>query len=248
MGFFVTRDNNMNNNSSGAISLKVWYGPLSLAVLLSLLFGLVVYFIQKTPSYNIYVDGANLDDYEYAAVQKVVQDLGQVQFYQADILNIYQALEKLSWVDGVSVYRDWHTGVVVLVTPKKAVANFGSDKFLDAKGRVFYPANKQQLNDKNLVTLHSDVAHAKEVMQKMYQLNDWYAPLGLVAKDVILTPRETWLIRFDNGMRVTVDYENTDQKLYMLSQTLQDEVFAQKRTQIASVDLRYKNGFAVSWK
>ena len=56
----------------------------------------------------------------------------------------------------------------------------------------------------------------------------------------------TWLIRFDNGLRVIVDNEGTAQKLLNLSQLLGNQLSA-RRDNIQSIDLRYKNGFTIAW-
>ena len=56
----------------------------------------------------------------------------------------------------------------------------------------------------------------------------------------------TWLIRFDNGLRVIVDNENTAQKLLNLSQLLGNQLSG-RRDEMQSVDLRYKNGFTIAW-
>ena len=36
--------------------------------------------------------------------------------------------------------RDWNNGVVVSVIARKPIANFGSDRLLDADGVVYEPA------------------------------------------------------------------------------------------------------------
>ena len=56
----------------------------------------------------------------------------------------------------------------------------------------------------------------------------------------------TWLIRFDNGLRIIVDNENTAQKLLNLSQLIGNQL-ENRRAEIQSVDLRYKNGFTIAW-
>ena len=66
-------------------------------------------------------------------------------------------------------------------------------------------------------------------------------------QDLVLTPRQTWIVRFDNGMRIIVDHENTEQKLYNLALQLQSSL-ASDFPKIDSVDLRYKNGFAIAWR
>ena len=78
-------------------------------------------------------------------------------------------------------------------------------------------------------------------------IRDRYAPLDVQVQDLILTPRQTWIIRFNNGMRIMVDHEDAEQKLYNLAIQLQSAL-ANDFGRIDSVDLRYKNGFAIAWR
>ena len=133
------------------------------------------------------------------------------------------------------------------MTPRKAVANFGSDRLVDANGVVYQPADGAQLMDARLVNLHGRDSEAMQIMQKLKRINTWYAPLGVHVQDLVLTPRQTWIVRFDNGMRIIVDHENTEQKLYNLALQLQSSL-ASDFPKIDSVDLRYKNGFAIAWR
>lgn len=210
--------------------------------------GLGVHIIKSKPAQPIVVVPTHLSIYERKDMQNLAKRLGAVQFYQADLNEIKAAVLELSWVDSVRVYRDWHLGVVVDIKPKKAVANFGSEHFLDANGALFSPANKAMLGKNRLANLQGSADESILVMQKMQKLNTWFAPLDLVAVDVILTPRHTWLIRFDNGLRVIVDHDRVDEKLYTLSHMLLDKNNNLQVERIQSVDLRYKNGFSISWK
>jgi len=123
--------------------------------------------------------------------------------------------------------------------------NFGTERLVDAKGTVFVPADTKDLTQEKFATLQGEITQAPVIMQQMQQVNDWYAPLGIQVEDIILSPRMTWLIRFNNGLRVIVDNENTAQKLLNLSQLLGNQL-SDRRDQIQSVDLRYKNGFTIS--
>lgn len=72
-------------------------------------------------------------------------------------------------------------------------------------------------------------------------------PLGLKVEEVILTPRMTWLFRFDNGLRVLVDKDSTSEKLYQLSILLMHQL-KPRLPNIQTIDLRYKNGMTLTWK
>lgn len=145
------------------------------------------------------------------------------------------------------ISRDWHHGIMVEVVPRKPIANFGSQELLDANGVVFRPANKNDVMNPNLITLHGSASQVDDIMRQMSYINERFFPLGLIVDDLILTPRNTWVIRFHNGLRVVVDSEHTEQKLYQLSVVLKTQ-FAEQINDMQSVDLRYKNGFSIAWK
>lgn len=224
---------------------KSW---LLLCLLLAVFVLLSVLVAWAKPASQILVETNNLSVYEQSDLQKLASELGERQFYKANLNEIKDSVLELSWVDSVSVSRDWERGIVVGVRPKKAVANFGSEYLLDANGVPFKPANKAELLNKRLANLHGDPKESALLMQKMQKLNAWFAPLNLVAKDVILTPRHTWVIRFNNGLRVLVDYDRVDEKLYYLSHILADKKNNLDVKKIQVIDLRYKNGFSIAYK
>lgn len=221
-----------------------WLCLMALMIIFLLVSVLVGWAKPATP---ITITKDNLNVYEQNELTRLTNTLGNKHFYKSDLNDIKNQVLALSWVDSVSVSRDWQRGIVVDVRAKKAVANFGSEYLLDANGVPFKPANKAQLKNR-LANLHGDTKEIELLMSKMQKLNTWYAPLNMVAEDVILTPRHTWLIRFNNGLRVLVDYDRVDEKLYTLSFVLADKKNNFNLKNIQAIDLRYKNGFSIAYK
>ncbi len=229
------------------IAFKPWQSAV-IGLLLLMLFGfLAVYLLRNESTKPIDIERGQLSTAQLESLQAVTTPLGGVQFFGADLTGIYQAVSQLTWVGDARVYRDWHRGVVVSVTPRQPIANYGSSHLLDASGVVYTPADMNELMNTKLINLHGREDDAVAIMRKLRQVNTWFEPLGIHAQDLILTPRRTWIVRFNNGMRVIVDHENTEQKLYSLSMQLQNNL-AKEVKRIGSVDLRYKNGFAVAWR
>lgn len=179
-------------------------------------------------------------------LQQVVGTKADTNIYQVNLQDYKNKIEAISWVNQVDIKRDWEKGLVVTVIPRQPVAKYGSEKLIDAQGQVFTPPDPEVLNQP-WMQLQGDVATSATVMQQSKQVTEWFRPLGLKLEEVILTPRMTWLFRFDNGLRVLVDKDNTSEKLYKLSLLLQNQL-KPKLAQIESLDLRYKNGMAVTWR
>lgn len=202
--------------------------------------------LRDAPPAAIYVSTQGLTATQYQALQHVMNQQQVSSFFTSDLQAIRDIAMGLAWVDQVSITRDWQQGLVITALPKQAVANFGTERLVDAKGAVFVPVDSKELTQARFATLQGEITQAPVIMQQMQQINDWYAPLDIQVADIILSPRMTWLVRFDNGLRVIVDNENTAQKLLSLSQLLGNQLSG-RRDDIQSIDLRYKNGFTISW-
>lgn len=220
------------------------YIMLALIVAASVAFAIRSY--QNAPNANIYIDPTGLSPAQYQALKSTMGEQASGNYFIADIQSMRNIALSLSWIDEVSLVRDWQRGIVITALPKKAVAKFGTERLVDAEGQVFVPVESMAADEQQLVTLQGNKGQAPVIMQQMQQVNQWFAPLDIKVVDIILTPRMTWLIRFDDGLRVIVDNENTAQKLLNLSQLLGNQL-NQQRDKIQAVDLRYKNGFTITW-
>lgn len=208
----------------------------------------LIYFTKQMAPNTVVLEPSGLTASEISQVQTTLDGLDHLDFYKTDLQALASNIGVLSWVHDVRVVRDWQKGIVVSVLPKVAIANFGSEQLLSSSGEPFVPANVRNLNNPKLITVYGDVNHTNLIMQQTYRLNHWFAPLGIAVQDVILTPRQTWLIRFDNGLRLMVDYEQVDEKLHQLSRILTEKNLPIALDDIAMIDLRYQNGFSITKK
>lgn len=221
------------------------YWVLVLLLFLSVFVGLKTF--KSVPPAKIHIDATGLSAMQYQSLTQTVDNAKVGSFYSADLQNIRDDILTLPWVDEVRVVREWQRGIVIHALARQPVARFGSEKLVDATGYVYPPVDENVLKDAGLTQLQGEVEKAEVIMQMMQQVNVWFEPLDMSVDDIILTPRMTWLIRFDNGMRMIVDGEGTAQKLVNVSQLLQKQL-AKKTANIQVMDLRYKNGFVISWK
>ena len=208
---------------------------------------MALYSLYQAPPAHIVIEQEGLTAPQYHALNQTMQAQPVGSFFTADLPTLQQAALQLPWIAEVSIHRDWNRGVVISALPRQPVAKFGSERLIDASGQAYIPADRRSLQQPDFVTLQGDTSQSSVIMQMMQQVNSWYKPAGIEVQDVFLSPRMTWLFRFNDGMRIIVDNENTYQKLFSVSQLLVNQL-ADKKEQIQSLDLRYKNGFAITWK
>lgn len=226
-------------------SAKYFFTAIVVALLL-LILAMGAKALRDAPPATIQVSSQGLSPVQYQSLQQTMSRQTVSSFFTNDLQSLRDIAMRIAWVDQVSVTRDWQRGIVITALPKQAIANFGTERLVDAKGEVFVPVDNNDLRQPQFATLQGDIEQAPVIMQQMQQINDWYAPLEMQVEDIILTPRMTWLVRFDTGLRVIVDNENTAQKLLSLSQLLAAQLH-DRRDEMQSVDLRYKNGFTIAW-
>lgn len=218
---------------------------LGVVLLLLILAALAINVFNKLPNAAISLQHKGLNTQQTLQLQQLLGEKADTNLLKADLQSYLAKLETVDWVGQVDVRRDWQQGIVVNVVPRQAVAKFGSERLVDANGTVFKPADSNDLNNASLMQLQGDSQNAVVMMQQIKQVSDWFMPLGIKIDEVIVTPRMAWLFRFDNGLRVLVDNDNTSEKLYRLSIMLQNQLKPQLET-LQTVDLRYKNGMAIT--
>ncbi len=203
--------------------------------------------IAMLPPAKIVVNPQGLSTQQRSQMQQVLGTVADKNLLQVDLLPYQQKVQNLTWVAQTDIRRDWQKGMVVTATPRQAVAKFGSEKLIDTTGHVFAPMDSSELTRQHWKQLQGDSQNAPLIMQQTEQVSQWFAPLGLKVEEVILTPRMTWLFRFDNGLRVLVDKDSTSEKLYQLSILLMHQL-KPRLPNIQTIDLRYKNGMTLTWK
>lgn len=227
------------------LSTKMW---ITITVVLFIaIFLLVSNRIYQSQPAKVVVSPKNLDADQYDTLSKVMSKKEAGSFFTAVLPELKDTVMQQNWVSQVDIERKWGEGIVITALPREAIARFGSEHLIDAQGKVYKPVNEAELNQPGLIMLQGDQDQSTLIMQQMQQVNQWFAPLKMQVEDLVLTPRMTWAIKFDNGMRIIVDNEHTSQKLMNLSQLMQQQL-ADKREQIAAADLRYKNGFVIDWR
>lgn len=166
-------------------------------------------------------------------------------YFTTDLEQIRDHALQLSWVESVVVSRAWPDAIVVRVTPRHAVARWGTGRYLSDDGTVFQPIDKS--TQKQVPMLHGPSSQSRMMMNKYRDINQMFRAQNMHLKELYLTERMTWFMQFDNGLRLIVDQDQTMGKLQRLSEIAKTDL-GLVWNNIAGIDLRYRNGLAVQWK
>lgn len=160
-------------------------------------------------------------------------------FFTLDIERLRASFEKLPWVRGADVRRQWPDRVEVVVEEHKPLARWGSDALVNTQGEVFKAAY-----DATLPVFNGPAGTAREVALQYDFFRREFSVIGRTPVQVQLSTRRAWQVRLDNDMTLEVGREQVNTRVArFLAVYPQTMVPLGRRADY--VDLRYANGFAV---
>lgn len=176
-------------------------------------------------------------------------------FFSADLNGIKQTVESLPWVASASVRRQWPNQLQIFVNEHKAVARWKENILINENGELFRPAEIPEDIAQSLVQLQGPDNSYQYLFAQYQELQPLFVEQGLqdelVITKVYMNERRALGIELSSGMRIIFGRLNASMDLYnAASRFLQafKSNIKEHAGQIAVVDLRYTNGFAVQWK
>jgi len=178
-------------------------------------------------------------------VKTVLQPLVMSGFFDADMQAIHTAVSTLPWVDTVTVKRIWPDAIDIKLREKKPYARWGKNSLITERGVIFTPKNIEQFQ--NLTVVTGPELQQVKVLEIMKGIKTALADQSMELAEFSINDRWAWKIKLANGMEILLGRNEQLKKLQRFLKTV--TVLKQERIeQIAIVDLRYPNGYAVSWK
>ncbi len=165
-------------------------------------------------------------------------------FFGLDLRRLREAVLSSPWVADARVTRVWPDRLVVDVTEEQAIAHWGRDGLLNERGQVFHPRNPL----KKRLPLHfsGDESKAPLMLDFFVQEQPRFRELGLSISALFLDKRGEWRLELADGTLIVVGKEDMDRRIRRLLGVY--PVLEQQTRRPEKVDLRYEQGFAVSWR
>jgi len=178
-------------------------------------------------------------------IQAVLQPWVMTGFFDADMQAIHSVVSTLPWVDTVTVKRIWPDAIDIKVREKKAYARWGQNSLITEQGVIFTPKNIEQFQ--NLTVVTGPEPQQVKVLEIMKGIKTALEDQSMELAEFSVNDRWAWKIKLANGLEILLGRNEQLKKLQRFLKALtvlEDE----QVEQIALVDLRYPNGYAVSWK
>ncbi|MCF6766449.1 FtsQ-type POTRA domain-containing protein [Thiotrichales bacterium 19S3-7] len=196
----------------------------------------------RFPIKTVKIDGT----YHYIS-QSMLKDLLLPQisngFFNLDVNQLQNQLAKIPGIKSAGIRRSWPSTVHVTLNEYVAKAYWNKNAIITDDSKIFTP--KVMLNLPDLAHLYSNRVHADLMLRTYSQLEALASKYQLTINDLTFTANQ-WSIKLSDGTIVILGSANPLKQLKKLLAVLPE--INQANKQIARIDMRYTNGFAVDFK
>jgi cell division protein FtsQ len=225
------------------LRLSAWLLALVLVVLpvIAVLNGWIA--AERWPIARLQVVGT-FDHVSAESVRAAVRPVVGSGFFAIDLGRAHAAVAGLPWVRYVQVRKRWPDVLEVTVYEHVAVARWGDERWLSRQGWVFAAPDEPALA--SLPQLAGPDSRRGDVIALYRNAQTLFAAQGRSVRELRLSARGSWSLRLDDDTRVMIGRDDPEQRMARFVRVL-PQLLANPDQRLARVDLRYTNGFAVTW-
>ncbi len=166
-------------------------------------------------------------------------------FYHADMSAIHRLISELPLVEKVDVKRVWPDAVHIKISEQKPIVRWGDKALLNKQGDLLLPANMAEF--KNLPLITGPEGQEKKLLEIMKGVYIVLKDKSLQLAEFHVNERRSWRIKLADGLEMQLGRKAPLENMQRFLQTM-DLLGAKQIAMMASVDTRYPNGYAVTWK
>jgi cell division protein FtsQ len=206
-------------------------------------------FKDIVPIENVEIEGA-YENVSLNDLRETVVGVLEGGYFTVDLEVVRSALLELPWVEDASVRRQWPAGLYIKVIEKQAIAYWGDDAILSNRGEIFSPLVIDK--NKGLPGLHGPEGLHKKVWGFFMEEFERFNKIGLEINRLALDDRRAWTLVVarmgtTQGVVVKLGREDTAHRLDRFVRVFSDNTMW-NFNDIAVIDMRYPNGFAMREK
>ena len=195
------------------------------------------------PIEHVRVEGA----FQYISkedIQATISPLVAAGYFSVDLQAIQQAVMSLPWAETVQVQREWPNRIKLRIYEQEPVVRWQNDSLLNDQGAIFKPSNIDKFQ--SLPVLYVPMAQRQQLLEVMQGLRVALRDQDLHLTEFKVSERQSWVLKMHNGMSMQLGRLEPLQKFAQLMRALSVSG-TELVSKIAYVDMRYPNGFALSY-
>lgn len=229
---------------SAFLRLMAWLLALALVVLpvVAVIRGWVG--AERWPLRTVLVNG-QLTRVTDAQIVSAVYPHAQRGFFAVRLEDAQGAVARLPWIEHAEVRKQWPDKLVVTVVEHRPFAWWGSDRLLSERGMII-PA-KGVAVPKGLPRFDGPEARSGDLVRLYNEARAMFAAGGLDVRTLAIDDRGSWSMTLSNGAEVLLGRDDARLRLQRFARLL-PQLPAQDDRMLKRADLRYTNGFALSWQ
>ncbi|MCY4050213.1 MAG: FtsQ-type POTRA domain-containing protein [Gammaproteobacteria bacterium] len=191
-------------------------------------------------------------------------------FFSANLRKLEHQITKISWIPSVSAHRKWPSSLVISVAPINPVARWNDGKWINYTGEVLdIPPFIETHEIAHLPVLTGPPGEELELFESYLDWSEKFAAWGLSLVSLTADDVHVWHLellpgalsktrtrniklhesteQINSPTRMVVNQQNAKERILRFVASL-DRNLIDRFEEIASIDLRYTNGFAIRWK
>lgn len=198
---------------------------------------------ERWPLRTLRVEG-DLHRVDTARLRATVLPYARAGFFAVRLGEAQEAVARLPWVARAEVRKRWPDVLEVSVVEHQPFARWGNDRVLSRRGQLF-PLRGAAV-PASLPLLDGPDTRVPDVVALYNEANALFAPGGLSVRELALDRRGSWSLTLSNQTQVVVGSQEPQARLTRFARLL-PQLLSQKQQPLVRADLRYTNGFALSW-
>ena len=178
-------------------------------------------------------------------IKKILMPHVAKDFVSVDMKAIQSTIVSLPWISKAEVKRIWPDAIDIKIYEQKPVARWGEESLLNEQGDIFTPKNITEFT--SLPLMQGPAGYEHRLLRVMKNLKAVLIEQSLELEELTVNDRRSWKMVLKNGVRLQLGRISPLKKIERFLKTL--ALLGEERTKaISLVDMRYPNGFAVTWK
>lgn len=166
-------------------------------------------------------------------------------FFSLDLKQVQAVLEEMPWVHRVALRRDWPDRLRVHVEEQSPIASWQSSKYLNRYGKVFAPTS-EVAPVLDLPAIRGENGREIALLEDFIRYSKMLDSVGLKVSAIEEDARHDQHLLLGDGMQLVLGREDRDIRLKRFV-NIYARTLSPVANKIASLDLRYSNGFSVRW-